>query len=126
MVAEPTSEPRRATESPRKGRADITFDDFVEHCKAVGEDPIPSTDPVFAYAEKIGLPREYLELAWLEFAQQYRGDRRKRYKSWRQTFRNAVTRNWFRLWFERDGAWALTTQGKMAQRAHAAEEHEHA
>jgi len=85
--------------------------------KAAGEKPIPDGDPVFAYADSIGLPRDFLHLAWLEFRAQHTAPNAKRYRDWRQHFRNAVRRNWLRLWYLDGQAYALTTAGQQARLA---------
>lgn len=81
-----------------------------------GEDAIQADDPIFAYAEKIGLPVEFLELAWEEFVLRMT-DRKIRKKDWRAHYRNAVRGNWFHLWWFGDGGAALTTAGQQAQKA---------
>lgn len=86
-----------------------------------GEKPIPPGDPVFAYAEKVGLPEDFLRLAWRWMLRQYgkNGPRdRKRYVDWRKVFRNAVEGNWGKLWYvDGEGRYALTTVGLQLQRA---------
>jgi hypothetical protein len=99
-------------------RSAIALRTFLAECKESGEQPIPNEDPVFAYAEKIGLPVEFLALQWDEFKDRYR-KKEKRYKDWRQHFGNSVRGNWFKLWYaDQVGQYALTTQGIQAQRAH--------
>lgn len=104
--------------SPRKSKSkELTLSQFLEGCKAKNEKAIPETDPVIAYAEKVGINDEMLAVAWSEFkAAHLTTD--KRYKDWRQAFRNAVRRNWYKLWFIAEGqpaAW--TTAGEQARRA---------
>jgi hypothetical protein len=67
---------------------------------------------VFAYAESIGLPREFIALAWAWFKENTEG---KRKKDWRAHFRKAVKSNWPKYWYPMDGDWLLTTAGKQAQ-----------
>lgn len=103
-------------EAPKKAGA-ISLDTFLAQCAERGEQGIPEGDPVFAYAESIGLPAEYIALAWAWFKSSMGG---KRQKNWRQHFRNAVSGNWPKYWYAVDGGgWALTTAGKQAQRAQA-------
>ncbi|MDR3388915.1 MAG: DUF1376 domain-containing protein [Rudaea sp.] len=81
------------------------------------EDCIPTDDPVFAYADRVGLPREMLRLAFRIFENRYE-NADKRYKSWRAVFRKAVGENWFRLWYvDSQGNYQLTTAGIQAHRA---------
>lgn len=101
----------------RKSEGD-TFDEWVARCAASGEDRIPGTDPIREYAETVGLPDEFLRLAWLKFRERYR-ERQPgaRYLDWRAHFRNAVHENWFRLWYAKDdGSVGLTTAGETLRR----------
>lgn len=88
-----------------------------EQASSESRDIVPETDPVFDYADKIGLPEEFLKLAWLVFADKFWTG--KRQKDWAQTFRNYVKGNYLKLWYqdEKDG-WLLTTAGKQAKLAH--------
>ena len=85
--------------------------------KAKGEDPIPADDPVFEYADSVGIPRDHLRLAWREFRERYSLPGAKRYKNWRTVFGKAVRGNWFKLWHFAGDACALTTTGVQAKRA---------
>lgn len=99
-----------------------TFGKFVESCKAKGEKLIPYDDPVFEYAEKVGIDDEMLTIAWDEFKSYWLdGDgSAKRRADWRRTFLNAVKQNRARLWFIREGEPAVwTTVGEQARRASA-------
>jgi hypothetical protein len=75
---------------------------------------------VFAYAREAGIPDEFLRLAWLEFRHRYTQPDAKRYRGWRSVFRKAVRGNWLKLWYvdSAANAYALTTAGHQAQRAH--------
>lgn len=98
-----------------KGKSAITLKTFIDACHESGERAIPENDPVMAYADEIGLPHEFLALAWTWFKVRY-GDG-KRQKDWRAHFRNAVRSNWPKFWYADDaGGWQLTTAGKQAQR----------
>jgi hypothetical protein len=88
---------------------------FLAVCKAAGEKPIPENDPVFAYCDTVAIDRDILLLHWREFKAR-RMAQGKRQRDWRQTFRNSVRDNWYRLWFLTPGEAArLTTQGLQAQ-----------
>jgi hypothetical protein len=81
-----------------------------------GTDAIPEDDPIFAYAETAKIPVKYLELSWRCFCddQMARG---KKQKDWRAHYRNAVKRNWYKIWwFDTHGDCQLTTAGKQAER----------
>lgn len=105
---------------PKGGKAGpVELKTWIADVKAKGEKPIPDGDPIFAYAEEAGLPREYLQLAWLEFRARYTLPNAKRYRDWRAVFRKAIRGNWLKLWWaEKDGTWALTTAGMQAKRVH--------
>ena len=82
---------------------------------------IPADDPVYAYAESVGLPDEFLLIAWHHFKALYAKDgasASKRYTDWRAHFRNAVRGCWGNLWrVLPDGGYALTTAGQQAKRS---------
>ncbi len=107
--------PKGASKAPAVG-----LKAWTDAIKAKGEKPIPPDDPVLTYAEKVGIPRDFLVLAWQQFLHTYTTARAgKRYRDWRQVFRNAVEANWLKLWFlAPDGTYSLTTVGHQAQRAH--------
>lgn len=90
----------------------ITFRQWI-HSKPEHEKAIPADDPIFGYATDVGIPRDFLRLCWLVFAEKYREDR-KRYSDWRAVFRNAVRGNWMKLWWIDGGVYQLTTAGKQA------------
>jgi hypothetical protein len=82
-------------------------------------DAIPETDPVYAYAEKAGIPDDFLSLSWAEFKSAYTASG-KRQKDFPATYRNAVKGNWYKLWWiAPDGEYRLTTAGEQAKRAQA-------
>jgi hypothetical protein len=91
----------------------VSLATFIAECRESGQKPIPDTDPVFDYCQTVGIDRDILVLHWREFkARRAEG---KRQRDWRQTFRNSVRDNWFRLWFLKPGEGAqLTTQGLQA------------
>lgn len=108
-----------STPPGREAKANpVVFSTFLAACKAASEKPIPEKDAVFDFAEQTGIPEDFLLLAWREFGTRYR-DSAKRYRDWRQVFRNAVRGNWFKLWYVDDaGQVCLTSQGRLLQQAH--------
>lgn len=111
--------PKGGEIEPSKKRTAVAFKTFLEQCREAGEKPIPENDSVFDYADKSGIPIDYLRLHWLEFKDRYGVPDAKRYKDWRTVYRKSVRGNWFRLWFLRsDGDCRLTTQGEQARRQH--------
>lgn len=113
----PHSPPRGASPQRRKKRESTTFDEFVANCKANGEQRIPEDDPVHTFASGAGIPEPFIGLAWKRFRGRHEG-KTKRYKDWRQAFRNCVEDNWYGLWFfdKTDAACRLTTAGEGFRR----------
>lgn len=105
----------KKAESKRKRGLKRRLEDWIDTVKAQGEKPVPADDPVFSYAEEVGLPMDFVRLAWMEFGRKYREPGARTYVDWRQHFRNAVRENWYKLWFRnREGtAWCLTARGEQ-------------
>lgn len=91
--------------------------DWLQLCREEGVKPIPADDPVFDYAEGVGISREMVGMAWAEFKRK-RLKAGKGQKDWRATFRDAVRGNWFRLWVLRAGdePAVLSTVGEQLRR----------
>lgn len=101
-----------------KRAAKIGFAEFRAECEQAGENLIPVDDAVFAYADRIGMPHDFVALAWRWFKARYADKQQVGVRGWRQTFRNAVEGNWPKFWFPtEDGSWQLTTAGKQAKLA---------
>jgi len=94
----------------------MTLNQFLENCKANGEQAIPETDPVFSYARTIGLPENFIFLGWQAFKGKQAAD--KRQKDWRKTFRNYVRNpDWLGVWkLNREDEFYLTDAGKQIER----------
>lgn len=110
------------TKKPRQKSEAVTLTTWLADVKAKGERPVTDFEPLWSYVEKVKLPRDFIELAWLKFRERYERDekgRRKRYVLWRAVFLKAVSENWFHLWFwsETDQGWRLTTVGIQADKA---------
>lgn len=102
----------------RSRSGENTFAEWLEEICASGQKAISDYLPVWDYAEKIGLPAEWVEIAWLKFRDRYLEDNSysgKRYADWRRVFLNTVKDNWFKLWYAKDGAFLLTTAGQQAE-----------
>lgn len=111
-------EPGEQSEDAKRNAA-VSLQTFLADCRKAGVKPIPDDDPVFAYADKVQLPADFLSLQWREFKDRYQLPGSKRYKAWRTVFLKSVKGNWFKLWFVgADGQYALTTVGQQAQRDH--------
>ncbi|NJD25621.1 MAG: helix-turn-helix domain-containing protein [Betaproteobacteria bacterium] len=101
----------------RSRSAERTFAEWIDDVRASGERPVSDYLAVWSYAEKIGLPADFVELAWLKFRDRYSSDdnyQGKKYADWRRTFLNAVRDNWFKLWYRSGDAFLLTTSGQQA------------
>lgn len=105
------------TPKPPRGAAAVSLKTWAEERKAAGEVLIPDDDPVFDYAAEVGIPDEFMALAWVEFKHRYTQPGAKKYKDWRSVFRKAVRGNWLKLWFLDGDGYRLTTVGQQAQRA---------
>lgn len=105
---------------PKAGKAPaIGLKAWLEQVKAKGEKAIPDDDQVFVYADEVGIPADFLRLAWAEFRGRYTQPNAKRYIDWRSVFRKAVRGNWLKLWWvDAQGVYTLTTAGAQAQRMH--------
>jgi hypothetical protein len=128
--AAPVPASKSGKRRPKVGAKDMTLAQWIAELD--GADAVPPGDPIFAYAESIGLPPEFLELAWRAFRRRYLEEQAaKTYADWRAVFRNAVRGNWLRLWFaDPAGGFRLTTAGTQALRErdaqHSSEEVDHA
>lgn len=100
-----------------QGGSPVGLKAWLDGVKARSEKVLPDDDPVFRYAEDVGLPREFLHLAWVEFRHRYTQPGAKRYRDWRAVFRNAVRRDWLKLWYLDGKAYVLTTAGQQAKLA---------
>lgn len=90
---------------------------WLERIRATGEKPISSYRPVWDYSQTVGIPDDWIQIAWLKFLDRYKTDekgRRKRYKDWRGVFLRAIKENWFNIWYAKDGSYILTTIGYQA------------
>lgn len=109
----------------RRKRGEVTLAEWLEVEKAAGRQAVPSDDAIFRYADKVGIPRDFLRIAWRAFVTRYtepptKGEKPKTYTDWRAAFRNAIRDNWLKLWYLDGQQYALTTAGQQAQRAHQA------
>ncbi len=118
-------EPSRTVKSDARKNGEskeITFDQWT--IALDGHDAIPSDDPIFKWGTEAQIPDEWLELAWLAFADRFT-DNRKRYSDWRKAFRNYVKNGWLNIWRSLpDGSFTLTTVGEQFRRVRDAEQSE--
>jgi len=125
VTVTPREEKRREEEKKEKrtrGKAKVcTLTDWI--AELGDNDAVPADDPIFDWAAKVGIPRDWIALAWWAFEGRYTGDgqgRAKTYADWRATFRNAVREDWLKLWRHGAEGYVLTTAGQQAQRERSA------
>ncbi len=119
-MASPKLPPLVQPKNKTRPSTEVTFNAWYDQIKANGEKAITEYRPVWDYAQKVGLPSEWVNLAWFTFKERYSTDANhidKKYKDWRQTFLSAVKSNWFKLWFVKDDQFSLSTQGHQAELA---------
>jgi hypothetical protein len=101
-------------------RPAICLRTFLDECAEKKERPVRDYQPLWLYAESIGLDTDMVALAWAEFCRQMLPggvNATKRQADWRKTFRNYVEKNYLKLWaIDPDGKFFLTTAGKTAQK----------
>lgn len=112
---EESPSPRRKVTRIRSQK--LTFDQWMQTIPD-DQQAVPEGHHVFRYAQRVGLPIEFLHLCWLVFQAKHEATS-KRQADWLATFRRAAEDNWYRLWWIDDnGQYQLTTQGKQADRLH--------
>ncbi|WP_144898487.1 hypothetical protein [Luteimonas cucumeris] len=100
--------------SPKKRRA--KGETLTAWADSLTDDAVPAADPIFDWAQSVGIPREWIAVAWWIFEGRYT-DSDKAYSDWRAVFRKAVREDWLKAWRQtRSGEWELTTAGVQAQR----------
>jgi hypothetical protein len=99
----------------RKGKAaEQNFTDWF----AGVEDAVAPDDPLYGWADKAAIPREWIAYAWAAFADRYTAKPDKTYADWRAAFRDHVKRGWLDIWrADRTGAFLLTTVGEQWRKA---------
>lgn len=107
--------PPMDSKNSKSGKS-VQFSEWLASLKAKGEKAVSDHKPLWDFCEKVGIPADWVEIAWSRFVDRYQNDekaRRKRYTDWRRVFVRAVEENWFGLWFwsAKDGAFSLTTVG---------------
>jgi hypothetical protein len=117
--------PPQPAKPKRSKTAEVTLAEWLVAESEAGRKAIPQDDPIFGWANDIGLPAEFLHLAWIEFKARYtsppvRGQRQKGYTDWRAVFRKACREGWLKLWAIDGQHYVLTTAGQQARRAHEA------
>lgn len=101
-------------DAPRSRGRGQTFAQWAAETKAAGKYTMSFDDPIFSWAERVGIPDDFMVLAWRTFRRDALASGRLQ-RDWRANFRDHVKRGFLRLWYSADaGGWALSTTGKMA------------
>ena len=111
---------RKSINKEIKGSKEITLPEFLIQCKENNESAIRKDDPIFDYAEGIGLPEKFLHLFWIDFRSTPKLDKSgkvKKQADWRAAFRNHVKKGWQGVWrIDNSGNFYLTTLGKQLEK----------
>jgi len=83
--------PAKANGSP------ILLQTYLANCKKENIKPIPDNDPVFRYAEESKIHPDWIRYCWYEFKDRH-FESKKKYKNWKQSFRNCVRGDWYKMW----------------------------
>ncbi|WP_068370857.1 hypothetical protein [Kerstersia gyiorum] len=97
----------------------MTLKTFFERCRENGEKAISGYAPIQQYVDDTGLPVEFVQLAWDRFKLEFgpHGPKGTRMQAdWRRHFMNFVRNGYFKLWYIREGVYALTSVGEQAKR----------
>lgn len=120
------SEQPSATKPKRERKERCTLKTFIDRCRQAGETAISGYEPLRKYVDGVGLPMEFVQLAWDVFKAEHGPEgvhERRMQADWRRHFLNYVTKGYYRLWYANaEGQFGLTTQGVQAQRLHAHKE----
>lgn len=98
----------------RKPQPETLITDYIQDCKIRGVKTIPRGHAVFEYAEKAGIPSDFMLLAWKVFRDEMAAKQKKQ-RDWPATFRNYVEKDWVKIWgISGEGEYYLNTKGKQA------------
>lgn len=100
----------------RRGGEGQTMREYGEACAAADLPTIPNDSAVWAWAESVEVPTDFVWIAWLLFEDKYDANP-KRYSSWPRAFLDHLKQGWIRAWrFTADGQCVLTDAGLQKQR----------
>ena len=115
-----------AAKPKRERKERCSLKTFIDRCRQAGETAISGYEPLRKYVDGVGLPMDFVQLAWDVFKAEHgpEGTNEHRLQAdWRRHFLNYVSKGYYRLWYANaEGQFALTTQGIQAQRLHAHKE----
>jgi hypothetical protein len=117
LITETTTENTNTRAREKTRKTEVTFAEYRAKVEDLDQAIIAEDDPIYTTAEQMGLPDDYIAIAWTAFTAKYVTSDKK-YKDWRAVFRNAVREDWLHLWaINRDGDYFLTPAGKMIEKA---------
>lgn len=95
-----------------------TLQQYIDASIDANQAPIPLTDPIFSWAKKMDISMDMVGCAWFVFKQRFIEDAPDhKQKDWKAHFRNAVRRNWYRLWYvQENGNVVWTSYGNQIQK----------
>ncbi|PUE15495.1 helix-turn-helix domain-containing protein [Limnohabitans sp. WS1] len=97
-----------------KKKAELTFAAWYTQITEAGEKAISTYAPVLNFAEQVGLPLEWIDLAWQQFKRDHIARTDKQQADWRLTFLNYCRKGWLNVWkARRDGTFYLSDAGVM-------------
>lgn len=103
-----------AVSRARKKNQEQTFSDWYTQITEAGEKAISDYKGVWDFAEKIGLPAGWIDLAWQKFKRDHLTNQKKRQRDWRLTFLTYCRNGYLNLWkARRDGTFYLSDAGVM-------------
>lgn len=105
--------PERRAKRARRATGGQLFKEWYAETTSEGGKVVAPEDPVYTWMEKVGLNRDFLNIAWLSFKADHL-DSDKKQKSWPQTFRVYLRKGWIKVWYrDSEGLWRLNTAGKQ-------------
>lgn len=127
MGEKPQDKPAPAPKIKREKSHDLTLADWLEQERQAGRKAITDYEPVWDFADKARIPREWVEMGWVEFKRQFIDNPKysaQKQKDWRAHFANYVRKGWLHLWeLERaTDQYRLTLAGIQLQRELEAQE----
>lgn len=125
---QPQDKPAPAPKAKRQKLPELHLAAWIDQEKQANRKLFGDYKPLWDYANANHIPKDWIELAWIEFRRRYVEDANsnaKRYADWRQTFLNHLRNGYApKLWtFSRqNGEPVLTDAGIAAQRELEAQE----
>ena len=94
----------------------VTLRQWLDGLARQNRADIPEDGIVASYASKVGIPSEFIALAWYSFTANYLPSK-KAYTDWDRAFLNCVRAGGYGIWYtDHDGQYQLTTKGLQCQR----------